>query len=536
MRLLPLLFFMPSCAISYQLGRKLYKSREAGFIVMLAYAGLGYIVFFSVYLRPYALIIPMMPLGLIFVIRYFEKPSIKRAFVLGIHMALMFYISIMSIFPFLVFGLFSLFYYSRQVWRWWIVGLIAAIAAIPEILAKLQTISSRTSVSFESNLPPLPEALWTIFVDYFGLAFIVWFGLLALSLLLIFRVERRNRWLFLFFFIWAFLGTCLLYWLHPRTSLFGIRYAWWIAWAFPLWLAAGLMHLPKWGKRLSLLLLLALSFVITPEQMAEYKEPIPDVENLFEWFSQHYEAGDVLVIDPNTRMASAGLRADVWDYYTMAFFPNGLNLVDSPLPSDNRVWYLHSNPRNEPELEASVHTNRMESIFYGSSGFQVQLFEGAPELEGVLFENGLRFHGYEVLDGEGLANFPLVVHEGAEIRLRLWWSVDAPLPQDYSVGLKVMGDLWEGVLAQQDSAPQAIYLLPYFNETLEPFGSMITWQTGQYYVEERVITLPYEPRLRRSQYTMYLTVYQWQDGQRIAADGLNEDMLLPLFDFTIMAW
>jgi hypothetical protein len=535
-RLLPFMLFMLSAAFTYQLGYKLYKSHDAALLGLLAYAGLGYVVFLSLYLRPYALAVMLMPLGLILLIRYFEKPGFKRALALGLHMAAMFYVSIMAIFPFMVFAGFSLALYGRKVWRWWLVGLIAAVVALPEIVSKLQIVSARASVVFETNLPPLPEALLAMFGEYTGPAFVIWLILIGIALFFILRFAHQYRWLFLWLLIWAVLGTALLYWLHPRAGLFRPRYAWWIAWAIPLWLAYGLSRLPLWGKRTAALILLALSFVVSPDRIAAYKEPIPDIETLFEWFKQHYQAGDMIVIDPNTRMAYGGFRTEVWDYYVLAFFDNGLHVVDSPAPSQNRVWYLHTSQSVDESLERSVQSGRIQSIFYGSPGFQIQLYEGAPSPEGLLFANGLRFHGVQILDGEGLANLPLVMPKGSQLRLRLWWTVDEPLSQEYSVGIKVMSENWEGIYAQQDSAPQAIYLLPIFNETQEPFGNMTTWQPGQYYVEERLIELPYVPRLQRTEFTVYMTVYQWQDGTRIPADDTNDENLLPLFDFMLMAW
>jgi hypothetical protein len=531
-RILPFLLFMLSSALSYQLLRKLYKSHEAALLGMLAYSGLGYMVFFSIYHRPYALVIPLVPLGLILLMRYFEKPSLKRALVLALHMAAMFYVSLMSIFPFMVFGGFSLFLYGRRIWRWWLVGLIAALVALPEIINKLQLVSARTSFVIESQLPPLSQALFTMISEYLGPYSLIWLSLLGVALLLSLAYARQHRWLLLWLLIWLIGGTCLLYFLHPRTGLFRSRYAWWMAWSIPLFLAYGLSLLPLWGKRIAFGLLLALNFMLNSEQVANYKEPIADIESVFEGFERFYQAGDAVVLDPNV----PNFRLEVWDYYSLAFLENGLNIVGSPSSSQSRVWYLHSSDKADEALEQSIQSGRLESVFFGSPGFKIQLYEAPPNPEGILFENGLRFHGLQILDGEGLARQPLVMPEGSQLHLRLWWSVDAPLSQEYSVGLKAMSENWEGVYAQQDSAPHAIYLLPIFNETLEPFGNMTTWQAGEYYVEERILELPYVERSHRTRFTVYLTVYQWQDGNRIPAESTNEDDLLPLFDFSLMAW
>ncbi|HEX2906359.1 MAG TPA: hypothetical protein VHO69_05820 [Phototrophicaceae bacterium] len=130
-----------------------------------------------------------------------------------------------------------------------------------------------------------------------------------------------------------------------------------------------------------------------------------------------------------------------------------------------------------------------------------------------MIENGLPWMG------------PPVKREGETLHLRLWWSVEEPLPLDYSVGLYLMrGD---ELLASDDSAPQVSYPADAPPETSR-------WQTGSYYIENREITLPYPTS--RSTYTVYLAVYFWQDGKRIAAPGLNENDLLPLYRFPVMSY
>jgi hypothetical protein len=130
----------------------------------------------------------------------------------------------------------------------------------------------------------------------------------------------------------------------------------------------------------------------------------------------------------------------------------------------------------------------------------------------------MRFHGYEVLDDTPGA-LPITRMEGRSVRLRLWWSADAPLPMDYSVGLYLMRN--GGMLAQIDGPPQLV--------DAEAPRETSRWQPGVYYIEEREIVIPQSTSDR--EYAMFLTVYQWWDNVRLpAGNATNTDNLLPLMD------
>lgn len=532
LRILSVLLFLLSSALTYRLGRKLYKNHDAGLLVMLAYAALGYVIYLSVLLRAYAAVMLLLPLGLLLVMRYFERPSVWRALHLGVLMAGMFYLTLSSIFAFMVFGGFSLFMYGVRVWRWWLPGLLAFLVGLPEILNKLGIVTRRTAVVYDRNLPPLPTAVYEMFTEYFGVAYLVWLAIVILATgLILLRSKKGLRPLHLWLLIWAILGTCLLYWVNSRTSFFKPRYAWWVALAIALWAGYGLSRLPRIGRMIALGGLALLLFV--PQDIAEYKEPIAEFEPAFEWLAEHYRPGDVLVRDPN--LAGTNLRAEVWDYYQMVYFPTGLHVVEQPTEEHRRVWYVRFNGHEDQATKDSVLEDRLGAEFYGRPGFLFQLFVAPPDREGILFANGLRFHGVEILDENGdlLTGVP-VWREGSSMHLRLWWSVDEPLAAEYSVGVHLFREDQGTLFLQNDGAPQAIVLQPNLRDTVLP--PMTEWQPGQYYVEERTLDFPVV-YMQRTPFTAYLTVYEWwEGGERIPAPGVNEERLLPLFDFTLMAW
>ena len=88
------------------------------------------------------------------------------------------------------------------------------------------------------------------------------------------------------------------------------------------------------------------------------------------------------------------------------------------------------------------------------------------------------------------------------------------------------------LLTQSDNAPRTIHLNP-FNTAPLP-DDMMSWQPNTLYIEERTLEIPYG--LRREDFTVYLAVYDWLDGSRFSAEGVNDHNLLPLFEFDVMAW
>ncbi|MDQ7035120.1 MAG: glycosyltransferase family 39 protein [Anaerolineae bacterium] len=369
LRLSSVLAFMLSVALTYHLARKLFHSERAAWLSMLAYAGLGYVVYLSVLLRAYAVVMMLLPLGLILVLRYFERPAIKRGIVLGLLMATMFYLTLSAVFAFLVLGMFSLFLYPRNIWRWWLPSMTAFISAAVEIQGKIGMVATRTAVELNLILPPLPQAFIEIYQDYLGAAFWVWAALILLATVMIiinrtimpqsdeklktgahmgtplrrdviFRgksgvTHYAQKMVFLVIVMWIVLSPLLLYAVHSRTNFFGARYSWWIALGIALWIGYGLSRLPKIASTIVGIVLIALLF--TPQDIASYKERSPVFEQNFAWLAEHLQPGDVVMIDPE---CSCG-RLEQWDYYMRVYFQNDVRLISEVSNDYQRIWYAN---------------------------------------------------------------------------------------------------------------------------------------------------------------------------------------------------
>jgi hypothetical protein len=265
-----------------------------------------------------------------------------------------------------------------------------------------------------------------------------------------------------------------------------------------------------------------------PQDIAAYKERSPNFEQNFSWLADHLQAGDVVLIDPE---CSCG-RLEQWDYYRRVYFPQGLRLIHEVSDDYQRIWYVRTIGAEDADLFNGVQANRAPGLFSGTPNFFFQLYSLPPNVEGIIFENEMRFHGVEVLDNEDVETGQILRPEGSTLHLRLWWSVDEPLTQEYSVGVQVINNRTGTLLTQSDSAPRAIHLNP-FNTAPLP-DNMLAWQPDTIYLEERTLEIPYG--LRRENFTVYLTVYDWRDGSRFSAEGVNANNLLPLFEFDVIAW
>jgi hypothetical protein len=194
-----------------------------------------------------------------------------------------------------------------------------------------------------------------------------------------------------------------------------------------------------------------------------------------------------------------------------------LNYVTEP-GNYRRIWYIFTEGKQDPALFARVQQNRTPLEEIGDPSFRIRLYEAPPDIQGIRFENGLRFHGVEPLD---MAGPEPVWREGQRMKVRMWWSVDQPVPVDLSVGTYVFDSA--GVIAQFDGPPQVI------NGPRETSR----WQPGQYYVEDREIQLV---NPMKGSYDLFLAVYQWWDNYRLRASGVNQDKLLPIMTFSVMSW
>jgi hypothetical protein len=246
-------------------------------------------------------------------------------------------------------------------------------------------------------------------------------------------------------------------------------------------------------------------------------------DTVFETVAEHWQAGDVMLVDPDCGNCPA---PEEWDYFTRVYFPQGITFISDPA-GYRRVWYVREVTKADPEIKAAVFEGRVPGKYVGPPTFFARLFEGPPNPEGVLFDNGLRFLGMEVVGASSPELY--IKREGESVQVRLWWSADRPVELDYSLGVAVMDQSAQQLYAQDDGPVHAVL----WNEPAQVLQTS-QLEPGELYIDERTLTLP-NP-MPPGVYRFFLVVYQSWDGVRVAAPGVNDATLLPLAELAVKSW
>ncbi len=523
LRLLSMLFFVVGTAAVYRVMLH-WRDHLAAALAALAYAALGYSILLSIEVRGYALLLGLMPLALWLCILYFERPRWWRGLLLALALAAMFYISYTSAVAVLMLGLLTLLVYRRAVWRWWLPGGLLALLVLPEVLALRETAVARVEATQTLTPGALPEALYNLFWNWAGMLFPVWLVLLALATLLHFVRPRPLEGRRLALLVWALLMPLLMYLLNPLLGFFSARYAWWIMLGLALWMGWGLAFLPRAGVVVSAVLLTVMLFYPLPmEQYSIWGDRVSPLGENFAWMRERIRWGDVLLADPANDCGAP----EEWDYYRRVYFPEGLPVVTRP-EGYRRVWHVLAAGRQDAELEQTLRAAYWLREQVGPARCIFTLNEAPPDAAGVLFENGMRFHGADVLDADGgVVSQPVAMHEGEALRLRLWWSADAAIDGDYEITLRLLGERNNRNMATNPSPPRMVH-------PADAPSTASQWQAGQYYIEERELRL--RPTMRSGAYQLFLGITPAGSDGFIGFAGADERALLPLSVIHVKAY
>ena len=520
LRYFSILAFIVGLPCLYRVARRIGNERSA-IISLLVYGALGYALYLSLFLRSYGLLLSLLSLALWLTVRYFDRPSWRRALLLALCLIVMFYLHYTSVLAFGLIGLYTLFAYPRRLWRWWLPVLMLSLAVVPHVLAKLSVFTGRTSFYRGITLAPIQDALLKLTKTFMGVPFPYFIILLIVAtLLVIFR--KRFQPPLIALALWC-LSPIAVYLLQSKLGLFqDPRYMWWALIGLVLWIGLGLSRLPD-----RMLIVVALSLIgclFLPQPLAQYQPVSPFGEN-FKLLRRDYREGDVILIDPRCGRDCGAIEA--WDYFTRLYFPEGLTFVTNPA-GHQRVWYISIDWLKDPATAQALEHGFIAGEYFGPPSFLFRLYSAPPNQEGIVFENGIRWHGVE-LDQPTTTPYGLVFRDGATIHMRFWWSVDKPPPLDYSLSVLVFN---QGVpVIQLDGPPQV----------LDAPQATSQWQPGHYYIEDRTITLP--SPLPKGTYTFYLAMYYWQDQKRLTVPGVQlanpvpgQGNLLPIQTINVQSW
>ncbi len=509
----PFLQFLIAEAVLYRVARRLFNE-SAAWIGVLSFAALGFNFHLSMLLRAYMTILMLMVTALWLAVRYFEHPTRKRGLWLALALTVMLYLHLTAIFGVGMVVLFTLLVYPRRA-RYWALpavltlGLSIPLLVWPKTASAVQTAAMTLSVySNPAFLNVIFHKLLETWQDFAGYYLSMWAALLVFAGVLIIQARIRYRHA-LGLLLWM-LSPAALVLIAPVFGAFNTRHMAWVSIGIALWLGWGFSNLAG-RANLGVVAVLILGMVGPVPINAPGRIPTTTV---LRQLAEKAVWGDVALVDAR----GLDVNGEEWDYYSQVYFPRGLTFVSNP-DGYRRVWYI-SDPAHRNELvEESVRREHVLMATIGDSGITAELYEAPPDMQGVAFENGMRFHGADIEDARGPVP---ALHAGQPIHLRLWWSVDRQQNLDYSVGTYVMDG--NGLFAQFDGPPKV----------KDAPSETSRWVTGRTYIEERDIVMPYP--VNQNSLTIYLAVYYWKDRKRLAAPGINADGLLPLQPIQIRHW
>ncbi|MFN8421059.1 MAG: glycosyltransferase family 39 protein [Anaerolineae bacterium] len=522
LRISTILTMLVTAALLFAVTRRLFGVK-AGIMSVLAFSALGYVLFLSTILRAYTLILALFILSLWLMLRYFERPSIWRGVLLGLTLTVMFYIHTTTVIGMAMLALLSLLLFRaprRWFTLWLLPGIIVAALCVPYLIANFYVVGIKNQ-NVAKFVPFVPTEVRIVnhYLDYLGQqpALFAALFIIATALLLDrWRVRRQVITLL----IWMLMPLVLVFPLAP-VDAFNPRHLSWVMVGLALWIGWGLSLLPRPALIAAALVLSLVGFDRIP---LERYEPIPRLPfvNIFEELRTEWRGGDAILMDLICKDCIP-IDAEEWDYFVRAYFPNGLPFITPAQLATNqyrRVWYVSTKGKETPETFAAVQQSRGMIGTIGPDTFLFRLYEAPIDPQGILFDNGMRFHGAELLND---VNLSLVWREGDTVRIRIFWSVDAPVTLDYSEG-SYLWDRAKGVIAQRDDPPLVLN------------GPTATsqWIPGQIYIEERTLKLAYP--LTTGDYDIMLSLYHFSDGVRISAPGVTQDNLLPLGTIYVKAW
>ncbi|MBI1259408.1 MAG: hypothetical protein GC204_18225 [Chloroflexi bacterium] len=483
-------------ALMIQIGRRLHSWR-AGWFAAFAVATSGYATYFLLELR--ATSIALMAIALLIWVHllWLKRPSRLRSVIYALAITFALFMHYYIIFLVVFLGLHTLLTRWRLWWRWGLLSIFGGLLLIPLIppLADLwnlfigqrsgnQTYPSYMLAPFSSYIQAFSAHWDVVFAVILVVAFV--------GVILLMRRNTQGR----AHVIWlALLGIGIplfAYITRERLGLFLTRYLFYVILPAYALIGLGLAAAPRRVRVVGMAALFLLAFA--PWQPFDFRPHLtdsPDVKAMVRYLNQHMEADDVLVIDPNCACGDPL----IWWYYESTLTTHGIRHASANDPLPARVWYLVRQGKLDEDLASRVAQQRIETVYFGPWYFIATLHEGSGATQAT-YGDHIQLGRVEVTPAE-------FAHVSDQIAIAAWWSVDAPLDQDYSISLQVINSASGSLLTQIDSGPVGPYTP----------GQTSAWEPGKVYRDDRTVTLPFT--MQGGEYDLRVIVYQSANGNRL---------------------
>ena len=531
LRMLSVLCFLIGASCFYHILHK-HVDSYAALIGTLIYGGMTYTIYLSIELRGYPLMMGLIPLAWVVAHKMLKRARWWHAVCFAILVSAAVYTTYISIFPVAFLFLYILWMSpsrARRVLNYWALALfLTLVSLLPLVVFILPLVFSRVESTSKIILPPIHEAIASWYMHSFGQGTWLIFAMVVIGIGVLFWQRKVSRIQALFLF-WGVISLPTLYLLNSFLAFFGSKYASWIFIGIAGFIAVTVARLPRSVRRI--VTGAASLFFLLPVPLPVYFQPADTFELAhhlslnFSWLSEEIQAGDRIVLAEDQECTTYSY---LWNHPLFLNIPQGLNITDSTA-SHRRIWFVTADGSpNSPHWE-TLRRDYVERHFVGPPGCLFRLYEGPPDREGVLFANGLRFHGAQFLqEGEPLPpGFSPQLHEGEAFQVRFWWMVDEPLSRDYSVGAFLFDE--EGRVVDEVHGP------PDPTHPGDAPRETSRWQGGEIYYEDREFETPYP--LARQELELRLAVYYWEEpAQRFAASGTDAFGMLSVMKIAIDSW
>lgn len=512
-RVLGALSTLLALAVAYRLGRRLLRAEWAAVAAPLLLIGNGFFFNYALDIRPYPLVMLCATLALWAFVRWLDRPTLRRAALYGLSIALLLYVHYLLALLVAVQALYLLLTgrISRRLiaqgllagalgvglWLPWLPTFVNQVQGLRRVELASGTARGAAGIGV-STLTTSPETILKLINEATnGLPLL--YGLILLAgVWLLWR--NRRYWLLL---AWA-LGAPLIYLIaNLAAAVYAPRFVSYATIGLALALAAALGRLPRvlrYGGAALLIGANLLTFSGTLPVRIPYRD-------LYHALSAAGQAGDVLLM----RRAGEDDGFVKWQelHYLAPELQTGVTTDVPTARAARRVWFLTYEPFN-PDVEAVFKTLEPTHPVQQVIGqcpergwcYLAQLMEAPPLAEPVRFGADMDFWGVDV---DSVTP--------ATITTRLWWRVEQAPALDYSISLRLVDAV--GTVAGQADGPINHYGAEVVQTSqLEP---------GKIYIDWRSIS--FDPSLPPGRYHLELVVYQSWDGQRLrlpdGADALT---------------
>ena len=513
-----------SVAVTYRLGADWLGRRAARFGALLL-AALPLAVYYTAEIRVYGWLLLGVELSALFFLRFLRAPGVRYGALYALSAAFVLYtlyLGALALAAQAAVGLLLWRGAPRQK-----LGLLAAYGGALILFAPwLIVILTRQTDYLTAGIGGFPGSIQTTPGNLLPVARLLFGEQVALlgGAYLIALLGWRVAWRTLRGTAWAYLvlgGAGLALFMVVANLWFGVLAARMLAYLTPLVMLVAGAGLARLGRRAAAVFALAW-LAVTLADPVEIQPRLPS-DRAAQAVAQGYSPGDVIVLE-------TGWDDNAFQYEIERAAPDDAPRVIRTLP-----WVDHTRSPREPplpHLEGTLsHVRRawvvqwlqpgqvLSALDAGALGYRrvqtvevplgeryAALYPDDPAIEVALFERPDPA-GDPALFGAALALhdaiLPAYAAPGGRLHVDLWWSAQAPLARDYSVGVYLMPLDADTVIAQSDAPPGD--------------APTTTWEPGAPTFDRHTLILPDD--LAPGTYRVTVSVYWFADRAPLPVEG-----------------